>query len=299
MFFDPALPRRVGQLALAALAHRGLAATVRAHRPDIVVTEYPVLSATLGQLRSMGRFPLPLVSSISDPAGLYYWAHPGVDMHLLAWPESAAEVDRIAGPGRSVAVRPLVDARFLQRLTRGGALVALTERALLPSAWTPDADRLVVVSGGGWGIGDLSGAVDVALGAGAAVIALAGRSATAEAQLRADHGSDPRVRVVGFTDQMPSILAAADALIHTTGGTTALEARLLGCPLINYGTGVAHVRAHAAALVDQGLAGWARQRSDLGPELAAALAAGRRTRLDAGALPDAADVVIDVALASR
>ncbi|HTW13092.1 MAG TPA: hypothetical protein VME01_10125, partial [Solirubrobacteraceae bacterium] len=106
VFFERSLPRRGGHLALAALGQRGLRHTIAGFRPDVVVTEYPLLSAALGQLRSLGRLSVPIVSSISDPAGLFYWAHPGVDMHLLAWPEAQAEVERIAGPGRSAAVRP-------------------------------------------------------------------------------------------------------------------------------------------------------------------------------------------------
>ena len=62
---------------------------------------------------------------------------------------------------------------------------------------------------------------------------------------------------------MPELLAASDALIHTTGGTTALEARVVGCPVINYGMGPAHVRAHARAMAARGLAEWAPNRAAL------------------------------------
>src|SRR3981081_3732586 len=79
LFFEQALPRRAAHLALAALGGRGLRSTIAAFRPDVVVTEYPVLSAALGQLRALGRLAVPVCSSISDPAGLYYWAHPGID----------------------------------------------------------------------------------------------------------------------------------------------------------------------------------------------------------------------------
>jgi UDP-N-acetylglucosamine:LPS N-acetylglucosamine transferase len=184
----------------------------------VIVTEYPLLSGALGQLRSLGRLSVPLCSSISDPAGLYYWAHPGIDLHLCSWPESLAEVDRIAGPGKGAVVRPVINERFESMPSFADARAALS---------LPLDGRMIAVSGGGWGIGDLGGAITVARSTApdAHVIALAGRNEAVRAQLEGAHASDPLVRVLGFTEQMPQLLAAADALVHTTGGTTALEAR--------------------------------------------------------------------------
>jgi processive 1,2-diacylglycerol beta-glucosyltransferase len=246
-----------------------------------------VLSAALGELRRLGRLPVPVCSAISDPAGLHYWAHPGVDMHLLDWPESLTEVERIAGAGRSVVVRPLLDERFFEPLDRASARVQLGLPPDLP---------VVVVSGGGWGMGDLTGAVEVARGLPdeGVVVAVAGHNERAHAALSARFENDKGVHVLGFTHQMPELLMAADALIHTTDGTTALEARAVGCPLINYGTGVAHVRAHARALADLGLARWAPDREALEPALRRALADGRRAPVVLDGLPAAADVVVRV-----
>jgi processive 1,2-diacylglycerol beta-glucosyltransferase len=288
VFFEQELPRRAGQLALAVLGGRGLRRTIAAYRADVVVTEYPLLSAALGELRLLGRMPLPVCSSISDPAGLYYWAHPGVDMHLLSWPESLAEVERIAGTGRATVVRPMIDSRFLEPPNRADARVQLR---------LPLERPVVVVSGGGWGMGDLLGAAEIARDVvkDGLVVAAAGRNETAHSALGARFAGDSTVRVLGFSDQMPALLNAADALIHTTGGTTALEARAVGCPLINYGTSVAHVREHARALSDLGLAEWAPDRSSLGPALRRALASGRQPAVEFDALPRAADVIVEVA----
>jgi processive 1,2-diacylglycerol beta-glucosyltransferase len=289
VFFGSSVARRASELALAALGGAGLRRTISEFGADVVVAEYPVISAALGELRRLGRLHVPVCSSISDPAGLYYWAHPGVDLHLLSWAESRAEVDRIAGPGRAAAIKPLVDRRFFDAPDAGAARVELD---------LPADGPVVVVSGGGWGLGDLTGATRAALAHDPAVfvVALAGRSAETEARLRGAVGSHgERVRVLGFTEEMPSLLAAADALIHTTGGTTALEARLVGCPLINFGTGVAHVREHARALSDLGLAEYAPDLAALDGALRRALARGRGERLGMAALPDAAELVVGVA----
>jgi UDP-N-acetylglucosamine:LPS N-acetylglucosamine transferase len=285
LFFEQAAPRRVAHLALAALGGHGLRRTIADSGADVVVVEYPVLSAALGQLRALGRLDVPVCSSISDPAGLYYWAHPGIDLHLLSWPEAVDEVERIAGPGKAAAVRPLVDPRFSKAPPRADARAALG---------LPLEAPVLLVSGGGWGLGDLGGATGVALEAvpESHLICLAGRSERARRRLDASYGDDPRVRVLGFTERMPELLTAADALIHTTGGTTALEARIVGCPLINYGTGPAHVRAHSRAMAERGLADWAPDRAGLAPALRRAMHRSRPAPLQTAQLPDAAELVV-------
>jgi UDP-N-acetylglucosamine:LPS N-acetylglucosamine transferase len=285
VFFQLAAPRVAAHLALAALAGRGLRRTIAESRADVVVVEYPVLSAALGQLRALGRLPVPVCSSISDPAGLYYWAHPGLDLHLLSWPEALEEVERIAGPGKAAAVRPLVDPRFSRAPPPAEARAALE---------LPPQRPVLLVSGGGWGLGDLAGTTEVALQMvpEALVLCLAGRSERAYARLSALYGSEPRVQVRGFTERMPELLSAANALIHTTGGTTALEARIVGCPLINYGTGPAHVRAHARAMAERRLAEWAPDRTALPVALSRTLAGPRPAPLQTAQLPDAAELVV-------
>jgi UDP-N-acetylglucosamine:LPS N-acetylglucosamine transferase len=285
VFFERAAPRQAAYLALAALGARGLRRTIADSGADVVVVEYPVLSAALGQLRAHGRLRVPVCSSISDPAGLYYWAHPGIDLHLLSWPEAVGEVDRIAGPGKAAAVRPLVDPRFSDAPPLPEARAALG---------LPADSPVVLVSGGGWGLGDLPGAAGVALQTvpESRVICLAGRSERARERLNSFYAGDRRVRVLGFSERMPELLSAADALIHTTGGTTALEARIVGCPLINYGTGPAHVRAHSRAMAERGLAEWAPDRARLGAALRRTLDRNRPAPLQTAQLPDAAELVV-------
>jgi UDP-N-acetylglucosamine:LPS N-acetylglucosamine transferase len=284
LFFRRSLPRQLAQRVLGLLSAGGLTATIDQFRPDVVVTEFPVLSAALGELRAHGKLAVPVCSSISDPAGLYYWVHPGVDLHLLSWPESLAEAERIGGRGRSTVVRAMVDERFHRAPGRDEARSELS---------LPGDAELIILSGGGWGMGEVAQLVDLVLGVRpqATVVALAGRNQQLQRALEAAHPGSQRLRVLGFTQQMPQLLAAGDVLVHTTGGTTALEARVVGCPLINFGRGVAHVRAHAAAMAEQGLAEWARRLEDLPAALERTLGRPRPERLGED-YPDPAEVVV-------
>ena len=76
---------------------------------------------------------------------------------------------------------------------------------------------------------------------------------------------------MGFTDRMSDVLAASDALIHSTAGLMVLEAIIRGCPVISYGFGYGHVRASNRALERFGLAQVARRRTELPLALEAAL----------------------------
>ena len=228
------------------LGARRLRKTVRARDPDLIVSTYPGTTAILGELRKRGRLQTPVVSAITDLAGLRFWAHPGVDLHTVTYRESIEEVEAIAGPGSARWAQPPTSAEFLRPVSRAEA----RERLRLP-----ERGKVVVVSGGGWGIGDLTGAVQAALDVeGSTVVCLAGRSERARRRLERRFGSNPRVRLLGFTDQMSDLLGAADAFVHSTAGLTVLEAQIRGCPVISYGFAVGHIRANNRAYARFGLA---------------------------------------------
>jgi hypothetical protein len=77
---------------------------------------------------------------------------------------------------------------------------------------------------------------------------------------------------MGFTDRMGDVLAASDALVHSSAGLTVLEAIIRGCPVISYGFGYGHVRVSNEALLRFDLAQVAPAVEDIGPALDRALA---------------------------
>jgi processive 1,2-diacylglycerol beta-glucosyltransferase len=264
---------------------RGLMRLIEAERPDVVVSTYPGVTDVLGRLRRRGRLRVPAVAAITDLAALRYWSHPGIDLHLITHPESAEEVCMIAGDTDVVAVRGLNAPEFLVPLDREEARQRLE---------LPPEPKLAVVSGGGWAVGDLEGAVETSLEAGAGlVVALCGRHEGVKHRLEARFGGDERVRVWGFTDRMGELLAAADALVHSTAGLTVLEAHVRGCPTVSYGWGRAHIRANNRAFSRFGLAEVAPDRPTLRAALERALAKRRQPDLSFAELPSAASVVLD------
>jgi processive 1,2-diacylglycerol beta-glucosyltransferase len=267
-----------------AVGGKGLLRAIAREDPAVVVSTYPGTTEVLGRLRVRGRLRVPVVSAITDLASLRFWAQRGVDLHLVTHPESVEEVRAVAGADTDVIpVRGLNDPAFVRPPERSQARRALDLPADAP---------VVVVSGGGWGVGDLEGAVDTVLARpGVLVLVMCGRNDKLRERLAARYGAEPRVRLLGFVDNVAELFSAADALIHSTAGLTVLEAYVCGCPTISYGWGRGHIRANNRAFKRYGLADVATTRAELAPALGRALAS-RPSRPDFyAALPTAAAVV--------
>jgi processive 1,2-diacylglycerol beta-glucosyltransferase len=225
---------------------RPLARHIAEHDPDVIVSTYPAVTVVLAHLRRTQVIHCPTVATITDLTGLFFWAQPGIDTHLVMYGESLSSVERIAGEGSAQLVRPLISSEFLDERCQVGSRRELG---------VPEDGRMVVVSGGGWGVGDIEGAVRAiaSIADVSSILCLAGRNDQLRGRLEEDFAEEPRVRVLGFTDQMPAILSAADTLVHSTGGVTCLEAKAAGTPVVSYGLPVGHARLNTRAMADLGL----------------------------------------------
>ena len=236
-------------------AGRGVLRVVEEYDPDVVISTYPGVTAILAMLRENRRLAIPVQSAITDLAGLRYWAHPGVDLHYVTHPESIEEVERLVGPGTVEWARPPISREFLMPRTRRDAREALG---------VPAHARMVLVSGGGWGVGDLEGAIRTALvDDDTLVTCIAGRNEGARERLEGRFGDNDKVQIIGFTEQMSDWMAAADAMVHATAGLTVLEAHIRGCPVVSYGFSAGHLRANNAAFERFGLAEVASSEHEL------------------------------------
>jgi processive 1,2-diacylglycerol beta-glucosyltransferase len=250
---------------LCLLGSRPLARSIAAHEPDVVVSTYPAVTVVLARLRRTQAVRCPTVATITDLTGLFFWAQPGIDTHLVMYGESLDSVERIAGRGSARLVRPLISSEFLDERSQADSRRALE---------LPGQGRMVVVSGGGWGVGDVEGAVRTIadIPEVSSIVCLAGRNEQLQQRLRDDFAGEPRVHVYGFTERMPEILAAADTLVHSTGGVTCLEAKATGTPVVSYGLPVGHARLNTRAMADLGLLRLANNTRELGEQVQASFA---------------------------
>jgi UDP-N-acetylglucosamine:LPS N-acetylglucosamine transferase len=254
-------------------------------RPDVIVSTYPGTTEVLGRLRRGGHVDVPVASAITDLAALRLWASRGVDLHLITHAESEPEVRRIAPESRIVWARGMTSPAFDTPVDPGAARAALG---------LPASGGIVIVSGGGWGVGDMAGAIAtaVALPDVATVVVLCGRSEALKERLGRRFDGDERVQLWGFTERMSDLMAAADVLVHSTAGLTVLEAWIRGCRPISYGWGVAHIRLNNQAFERFGIAEVAPDRAALRPAIERALARPRKPHPEYGRQPSAAGEIL-------
>ncbi len=237
--------RAVTKFALTRLGAPSLARAIAQHEPDVVVSTYPAITVVLGYMRRRRMLNVPAVATITDMTGLFFWAQRGIDTHLVMYEASVADVERIAGRGSAQVVRPLIAAEFLEPHDAASARHALA---------LPRDGHVVVVSGGGWGVGDLAGAVgELERIPDTTVVCVAGRNEEVRRELSERFAASRNVRVLGFTERMPELLAAADVLVHSTGGVTCLEAMVRGCPVVSYGLPVGHAKLNTRLMAEHEL----------------------------------------------
>lgn len=257
------LLRRLAFYGLSLAGSRSLRRLLRSHPADVVVSTWPAATIVLGSLRLRGKLRVPVCTTITDFAGLELWSSPGVDLHLVMHESLVPKVERVAGHGSARPVSPLVTEEFLVPRSAAEARRALG---------LPPEGTIVLVSGGGWGVGDIEGAVRTALRIdGAHVVCLAGRDADRRAQIEHAFNGHARLTVLPFTERMSELLAAADVVVHSTGGVTCLEALTLGCPIVAYGAPPGHAARIADEMATLGLLAHARTTAELLAALAAAL----------------------------
>ncbi len=190
------------------------------------------------------------------------WTDRGVDLHLVMHESLVPTVERMAGPGSARVVSPLVAATFLCAEDRHDARRALG---------LPVNDRLVVVSGGGWGVGDLKGLSEAALELpDVRVVCLAGREDAARERLIARlRGRAARDRArIHRSDERPARgrrhARSLDRRRHVPGGTRErLPDRRLRSPARSRAIARSRdgrTRARRARTLGRGAAGRSRPR---------------------------------------
>ena len=80
--------RGLARWLLCRFGSRPLTRKIAEHEPDVVVSTYPAVTVVLARLRRTGAVKCPTVATITDLTGLFFWAQPGIDTHLVMYDES-------------------------------------------------------------------------------------------------------------------------------------------------------------------------------------------------------------------
>ena len=225
---------------------RRMGPRIRALRPDVVVSTYPLGSAGLSWLRRRGELAVPAGAWVPAFCPHPSWLYRDLDITFVMHPAAATAAAR-AEPGLRVAVGalPVRDA------------FALGDRAAARAGLGIEAGRFTVaLCTGSLAFGRVGRAVDALLAAGqdVQVIVVCGKNRRLREEL-AGRGEYPgRLRVLGWTGDMPGLMAASDVVVGNAGGATGLEALASGRPVIMFEPIAGHGRANAELMAESGLA---------------------------------------------
>ncbi|HEX3540019.1 MAG TPA: glycosyltransferase [Acidimicrobiales bacterium] len=283
----PALCPPIGMV-MARLTGPRLLRWATEYRADVVVSTYPLTTVVLGQLRQRGALDVPAINFITDFGVHPLWTHPGIDLNLAVHTRPAAAA--AAHSGRpAIATGPMVSPRFAAVQDRDAA------RAELDLG--PD-DRAVLIVSGSWGVGDVASTFrTIAASEGFVPVVVCGR----DERLRERLSRIPGGRVLGWTDNMPALMAAADALVENAGGLTAMEALSVGLPIISFHPIAGHGKENTAEMQAAGVSQVARTPEQLLAYLDEVTAPGvvRQAMVDAGQAMFVTDPTRFVRLAAR
>ncbi|MDT7743723.1 MAG: hypothetical protein QOE59_2801, partial [Actinomycetota bacterium] len=104
-------------------------------------------------------------------------------------------------------------------------------------------------------------------------------------------------RALGWVDDVPRLLAAADVVVHNAGGLACWEALAVGRPVVSYRVLPGYGEANAAALEAAGTVPWARTRDDLGALLEHLARPDGSAQRSGPSRPDPAEIIHRTAVA--
>ena len=283
--------------ALERVSAGALIRAMREARPQRIVCTHFLPAELLMREANRERINCPVWLQVTDYDLHNMWLVPGMAGYFAATDEVAHRMRARGLPGERIRVTGIpVMPGFAQTLDREAS------RARLGLALDKP---VVLIASGGAGVGDLPTMVTgvLALPGDFRVIAVAGRNEAVRLALDALALRHPgRLLAIGFTNEMHTLMAAADLVVTKPGGLTVSECLALGRPMLLISPIPGQEEHNASFLLEQGAAWLAYD--DIGlhykiarlmnePAKLAAMAANCR-RLGK---PDAARAVLDHVLA--
>ncbi len=188
---------------------------------DLVISIFATGAAATSRVKP--EFPGLVTAVFSTDCCVHrLWVHENTDLYLVTSQTAARYVRRFA-PNALVSVVPTpVREPFYDPPTQEEARASLGIPADAPC---------VLLMSGSWGLGPLVESAAALAGAGIYVLAVAGRNEQLAAKLTALSERQHKVVPFGFTDRIPTLMAASD-LVVTSSGDTCSEARVIGRDLL-------------------------------------------------------------------
>lgn len=209
------------------LCTRKLLQEVKRFAPDAIVCTHFLPAELLSAAKRQGRINCPIWVQVTDFDLHRMWIHEGISGYFVANEELAFRLQAYGVPLDRIAITgmPVMP-----------AFSAHPDRQTCAHQFGLDPSRTtVLLMGGGAGIGGMAllAAALLEFDKQVQLIVMAGKNREALSALQALSSSYPsRLLAIGFTDQVPALMACADIAITKPGGLSTSECLVMGLPMV-------------------------------------------------------------------
>jgi processive 1,2-diacylglycerol beta-glucosyltransferase len=194
---------------------------------DAVVNTHFLGPELIAALRLSGRLSAPSLTVVTDYDAHRIWAQEPTARYCVASPVAAASLRAHGVPGAAIEITGVpVDPAFSVPADRAAARRSFG----LSAGGIP----VVVQAAGGQGTGPIEDVYRALLASAvpSELVVVCGRNEDGRRSLmKIRPPSRHRVKILGFTDRMRELMAAADLLVTKPGGLTVSEALACGLPM--------------------------------------------------------------------
>ncbi len=231
------------------LCARRLFRLVADFAPDAIVCTHFLPAEVLGTAVTKHEIDAPVWVQVTDFDLHQMWVHEGISGYFVANEELAWRLQALGVPGGRVIVSGIpVMPGFVHRPDRSSAA----------ARFSLDASKTtVLMMGGGSGLGMDATLVRrlLELQPNMQLVVMAGRNRALLATLTAMAEAFPnQLRAIGYTDEVPALMACADLAITKPGGLSTSECLVAGLPMLLVNPIPGQEERNAAWLMQEGVA---------------------------------------------
>ena len=201
---------------------------LKEHPVDVIFMPHLYPSETISYMKKKGM-PLPLtVAVMTDYTCIPFWEETCCDYYIVPHPELIEECARRGIPKEKMIPFGIPVRKCFQNLMD-------QEEAKEKLGFSPEK-KLHLLIGGSMGAGNLeklTREVRKRNGEDSVLAVICGNNEKVREQLEKHFEGDSSVSIIGYTDQMPLYMAAADIVYTKPGGLTSTETAVAGKPLIH------------------------------------------------------------------
>lgn len=216
-----------GRLALDLPQALPLINLVREFRPDSIICTHFMPAGVLSFLIGLGRLEAELGIVVTDFHFHAFWITRAFHWYFVAQEEDKIHMEGLGLPGDRIHVTGIpVEPEFSRPVDRAAVLQGLRLDPEKP---------MLLVAGGALGLSPATAVVRrlLQLDRNFQAVICCGKNTDLKSDIEElVAGKEDRFRVLGYTNEMPSLLGAATLLLSKPGGLTTAEALARGLPMV-------------------------------------------------------------------